>query len=127
MVIYSRSTNTMVILELSVCMERTIVSKHIQKLDRYAQVTQEIQDAKWKVYNFAVEVGVTGMISTSMNTAMTRLGLTGKDKNALFSNIARTTLRCTYILWLQRFSQTFDADWRFCKGNYYRCEGLEDK
>ena len=112
-VLCSYKTKTFVILELTVPQERRIVDEHIKKLDRYADLCEEIKKDHWKTHNFAIEVGMTGMLSTHFGSAMKELGIYNAK---FFSDVATMALRCTYILWLSRFTKEWDPQWDFIDG-----------
>jgi hypothetical protein len=121
-VLYSASSRTMVMLELTVPMDRNIVDAHIKKINRYENLHQEITDLNWETYNFAIEVGASGLISSFFKSAMKQLGLSRSKLRQMYDEVSITTLRCTWLLWQERRVQTWDSSIAFTDGRFYENE-----
>ena len=101
-VLYSNEKKKLVFLELTVPMERYIADRHKTKIDRYTALTDECQLAGWETHNFAIEVGVTGMLSSFFQSAFSRLGTPKHLKARLYEQTARSALYCSYVIFLHR-------------------------
>ena len=66
LLIYSFSTKTCIILELTCCCEENFEQWHEKKFHKYDPLSKSISSNGWKVYLFPIEVGARGYCGTSV-------------------------------------------------------------
>ena len=118
-VLYSESSRTMVMLELTVPLDRGIIDAHIKKINRYEELHQELTDSGWDTRNFAIEVGSSGLIACSFKRALRQLGVPNHVQAPIFKEVAKTALRCTWVLWKERRTPSWDSSIAFTDGRFY--------
>ena len=65
----------------------------------------------WQGYLFTLEVGVKGfVVSSSFYRFSNFLGLSSKESKALRDSLSRQSLRCSYIIWLNRNNKMMDKN-----------------
>ena len=102
MVLWSRSTKQVVLLELTVPWETRIAEAHERKLAKYTQLLEECQQNKWKAVCFPIEVGCRGFPAQSFWRAMGALGLTGAKRKKLAGLVARRAEEASWWVWRKR-------------------------
>ena len=106
-IIYSESTKTVIIIELTVPIEQNLANANIRKKCKYSELVAECENRSWTTHYFPVEVGCRGFYNTSLPKCLAALGIPkGKRKNIL-DHAAKTALRASYIIWLCRSAKGF--------------------
>ena len=62
-VIWSTSTKTVLLIELTCPAEENFANAHAYKMDRYASLVEQIRNAGWSVHYQTIEAGARGFIS----------------------------------------------------------------
>ena len=108
MVVYSESSRTMIVIELTVPFESNISSSHEYKLAKYEGLLKEIHKYGYRTHMFAVEVGARGLATTSLYDLLKRLGLSNRTRARFLKQSAETAERASYWVWLKRN----DKEWK---------------
>ena len=107
-VIYSNTLKRIIILELTCPSEENMSKWHSQKFQKYLALIEQI---KYFGYDFfAVEVGARGYCSTALLTAVHKLGFSAKLQRSLIKESSKTSLTCSFCIWLTRDGVSWDAD-----------------
>ena len=101
-VLYSKSSKRVVILELTCPCEENMASWHSTKIGKYSNLIHTIRNNKWYVDFFAVEVGARGYSSHSLKNAFKNFGLTNKTISGAVKNLGRIAMECLFCIWLHR-------------------------
>ena len=101
-VLYSSSTQTLVMVELTCPCEENFDLQHMKKLDRYDKLKDDCELNGWKVFLFAVEVGARGYVAHSLTSCLKRFGLVGKNLRLAVKEAGDEALRTSFWLWLLR-------------------------
>ena len=108
-VIWSPSSRTCVIAELTVCWEENFHQAHERKRDKkdYVSLINQCKQNGWKTSFFPVEVGARGIVSDSLTVFLKFMGLSRKKARQEADRIGRTSLQASYTLWLSRNQEKF--------------------
>ena len=109
-VIYSNTIKRIIILELTCPCEENMSKWHSEKFQKYLALIEQIKYGGWVVDFFAVEVGARGYCSTSLLTAVHKLGFSPKLQHSLIKESSKTSLTCSFCIWLTRDGVSWDAD-----------------
>ena len=101
-VLFSRKRKTVVILELTVPWESRIDEAHERKRLKYVDLQSQCNENGWKTTCFPIEVGCRGFVSTSLVSALGRLGMRGKDRKAVLRKVGEAAERASNWLWIKR-------------------------
>ena len=109
-VIYSNTLKRIIILELTCPCEENMSKWHSEKFQKYFALIEQIKYGGWVVDFFVVKVGARGYCSTSLLTAVHKLGFSPKLQRSLIKESSKTSLTCSFCIWLTRDSVSWDAD-----------------
>ena len=101
-VLLSRRTKQLAIVELTVPWETRMEEAHERKLTKYQQLVWECKDKGWKAWNFPVEIGCRGFASNSLWRALGRLGISGQNRRTLIAKAGDQAERASSWLWRKR-------------------------
>ena len=101
-VLVSRATKTVVLLELTCPSEERFDEAHRLKIRRYEDLSIDCELAGWKCWNFAVEVGARGYVAKSLQSCLARLGFKFRNAQSIVRECGDTSLRSSFWLWLSR-------------------------
>jgi hypothetical protein len=101
-VLMSRTTKQLVILELTVSWEERMEEAYERKRAKYQPLLDECQQRGWKTWNFPVEVGSRGFAGQSLWRAFSRLGVTGATRRKAITDICRQGEAASQWLWQKR-------------------------
>lgn len=101
-VLWSRATKQVVLLELTVPWEERIEEAHERKLGKYQPLTQQCQQVGWRAWNLPVEVGCRGFPGQSLWSALSRLGIKGPSRRRLMANITKRGETASRWVWQKR-------------------------
>ena len=104
-VLWSRSSRQVILLELTVPLETRLEEAHERKLTKYDQLVTDIQNKNWKVWYFPVEVGCRGFVAQSLWRALGFLGLTGPGRRNLVGKVERQAETASGWIWRKRDEQ----------------------
>ena len=106
-VLCSRSRKVVFWLDLTVCLEDRFSASNQRKQQRYAELARQGELSGWRVYSYAVEVGVRGFISSSFRSCLKALVFKWNKIKALARTCSRVAVRSSYLLWVKRNQVTF--------------------
>ena len=90
-VIWSVSSKTVIMIELTCPSEAASVRKH----NRYEDLVQNIRLQEWNLVLMTVEVGARGYVATSMLRCLHRLGFSHREVRQLRKPFAQVEARCS--------------------------------
>ena len=112
-IIYSKTIKRIIWWELTCPSEERISESHELKLDRYANLQVDCQNAGWSCYNMAIEVGARGVVAESLRSAAISIGIRGRSLKKLVREGGQEALHCSkWIYWL---SERKEWDMRVCR------------
>ena len=109
LVIWSQSTKSCVVAELTVCWEENFQQAHERKEGKrdYVDLISRGRQNGWNISYFPVEVGARGVLSDSLSLFLRFMGLPRRKATQTADLVGRTSLQATYTLWLSRDQQKF--------------------
>ena len=81
--LWSRSSRQVILVELTVPWETRLEEAHERKMGKYQELVAEIQENNWRTWYFPVEVGCRGFVSQTFWRAMGSIGLMGSPRRSL--------------------------------------------
>ncbi len=100
-VLWSKLTREVILMELTVCAEEGIDAAQLRKESKYTGLLEEINAAKrWKAQLFTLEIGARGLVSSRAYNTFTKLGLTGSQAKMLCKDLSTVAARCSYAIYL---------------------------
>ena len=108
-VLYSKTSKRVILLELTCPCEENMVSWHTKKITKYSGLVHAIRTNKWFVDFFAVEVGARGYPSNSLKSSFRKLGLPNKTINGAVKQLGRISMECSFYIWMHRNSKEWTA------------------
>ena len=109
LVIWSQSTRTCVIAELTVCWEENFHQAHERKEGKKdcVDLIRMGRQNGWKISYFPVEVGARVVLSESLGVFLRFMGLSRRKALQAADLVGRTSLQASYTLWLARNQEKF--------------------
>jgi hypothetical protein len=104
-VIWSRMTRKVVILELTCCAEEGIRAAQLRKQVRYHELVENINANNWNAELLTIEIGARGLIGHDTFRAFVRLGLTPQSATTLCKTLSVVVARCSYAICLAQDSK----------------------
>ena len=101
-VLWSKQYRQVVWVELTVSWETRLQESHERKRAKYQPLADEVREKGWKVWNLPVEVGCRGFTGQSLCQAMGILGIVGRARRDLISNICNKAEEASSWLWRKR-------------------------
>lgn len=98
-VIYSRKTKRVLILELTSPMEQNFATRHDFKVKKYEELLAKCRDNGWRPEFMAFEVGARGFLAKSTSVLLSSFNLSSAD---IRFELGSTALRCSYAIFIQR-------------------------
>ena len=111
-VIVSKDTKTVIMVELTSPMEENVEKRNSDKKKKYDDLVFQCKNRNWNAHLMCVEVGARGFLANSINYMVRRLGINTKEARKMKSEISLTALRCSYAIYLQRKAKSF-VKWDF--------------
>lgn len=102
MVLTSRSTKTILVVELTVPWEDRLSISHQQKSAKYQDLIDEALLKGWHAIMFPIEVGCRGFPATSVRYFFQKLGLEAKHVKKALKEIGQVAETSSRWLWLRR-------------------------
>ena len=109
MVLFSRSSKTIVLLELTVPLEDNVHLAHDRKTTKYSALVTACEENGFKMHMFALEVGCLGYCPHSFLHCFEALGLPKSAARQVRSEASKTALRSSYVLFLRRGMPTWEC------------------
>ena len=108
MYIASRSTKVAIFIELTCPNDENIRIRCKEKNNKYAELAITQKDG-WKIHILTVVVGSKGFINKdSFSNLAVKLGLDNKNRNLLKCSLSKMSLRCSYVIWINRYNKIMD-------------------
>ena len=101
-VILSRSTKTVIMLELTVPLEDRSHLAYDRKSSKYSALVTACEESGFKAHLFPIEVGCLGYSPHSLLHCLEALGLPKSTARQLRTECSRVARRCSYIIFLRR-------------------------
>ena len=98
----SRATKRVVLIELTVPWEERIEEAHERKKAKYQPMLDECRQRGWKTWNLPVEVGSRGFAGQSVWRAFGVLGITGMTGRRVIEDVCRQAESASQWLWQKR-------------------------
>jgi len=98
--IFSKQSRRVILIELTCPGEESIPAKHIEKEARYMQLSEQIQQRGWHAQTFAVEAGARGFVARSMNICLRKLGFNPSQASRTCKSVSLTVAKCSHTIWL---------------------------
>ena len=108
-VLFSKSSCRVCMLELTCPSEENFAIRHEAKLDRYADLAEKCRLAGWKPDVYAVEVGARGYAAKSLQRCLSKLGLGNADSRSVARAASDTALRTSFWIWIRRENEEWGA------------------
>ena len=110
-VMYSKLTKRVVIIELTNGCEENFQGWHEKKRRSYSKdLIPDMKKNGWKVDFFPVEVGARGYCSSSVRKCFLNLGFPKKILKDALLKIGRTSLECSFHIWLCRETAQWEIE-----------------
>ena len=119
LLVFNRERRALVTLELTVPAELNFSKSHEYKLDRYAELVDEVRPAlpNWEIRLVCVEVGCRGLHRDSLSSAVKSLAdvdlltrPTKSDINDLAVRTSSLALKGSFLIWQTRRSAEWPDD-----------------
>ena len=101
-VLWSRSTKQVALIELTVPWEARMEDAHQRKLAKYEDLLSNCQQNGWRAWNMPVEVGCRGFAAQSLWRALGTVGITGASRRKTVNQINRKAEDASQWLWRKR-------------------------
>ena len=101
-IIWSLSSKTVFLIELSCPSEEGIIAANIRKNARYIQLAKRISSKKWNCTIIPFEVGARGFVAKSMYTMLRKIGFAPRIASKLCKTCSLTAAFCSYSIWNHR-------------------------
>jgi hypothetical protein len=106
-VLWSRNSRQVIILELTVPWEERIEEANERKRIKYQQLVQDCRENGWKTWCLPIEVGCRGFAGQSLWSALRQLGITGIDRKKAIGEACEEAEKASRWVWIKR-----DESWR---------------
>ena len=117
--LWSTSTKTVLMFELTCPAEENFIKANVRKMDRYAPLCEQIRNAGWTPVLRTIEAGARGFVSHRFQKAFRELGLTSKETSTACKDISSVTARCSYGIWLMRKTAIWNASRELVVPNHF--------
>ena len=107
--IISRSSRNILLLELTVPWEENSETAHEMKTAKYQELCEEIRSNGWKVTYTAIEVGCRGFSSHTLWSAMKVLGIRGRERRGMITEVDKRTMESSNWIWMMRDDKQWQA------------------
>ena len=104
-VIWSKKTKQVVLVELTVPWEERMEEAHEKKKAKYQPLLEDCQDRGWRTWNLPVEVGCRGFVGQSLWRCLGTLGIKGKSRGTATSGIGEEAEAASRWIWYKRDEQ----------------------
>ena len=104
-VMWSRSTRNLIIIELTVPWEERIEEANERKREKYQDLVDECKEKGWKTWCWPIEVGSRGFAGQSMWRMLKNLGIVENQRKRLVHKTTKAAERASRWLWLRKEEQ----------------------
>ena len=105
--LFSRSTKKVIIIELTCPCEENMSQWHEEKLQEYYPLCCSVRSDGWSVYFYAIEVGILVFWAESVRSCLRSLGFNNKLCRKTFQTLSSVSLRCSFEIWLCQNSKSW--------------------
>ena len=116
--IFSKSTKTVIIVELTCPCEENMEEWHKVKFDKYDSLACAIRSNGWSTYLFPIEVGARGYCSLTVKSCFLRLGLSNKLVRSTLKSLSLISIKTSFQIWLSRDNKDWSNPEISCPGPY---------
>ena len=99
-IIWSERTKVVIWAELTCPAEENIRSAQVRKQQRYMDLAAQVREAGWTLHDLTVEAGARGCVADTFRRFLKKIGLSSRETRELLKDIAFTTARCSYAIYL---------------------------
>jgi hypothetical protein len=104
-IIWSRMSRNVVLLELTCCAEEGVKAAQLRKEVRYHELVESIGCSGWNAKLLTLEVGARGLIGNSTFRAFEKLGFASQAASTLCKTLSAVVARCSYAICLAQDSR----------------------
>ena len=101
-VIYSESTNKIIMVELTVPYENRMEQAHVYKEEKYQDLRKELERQGYSAYILPVEIGARGFSGVSAYSLLSKLSITGRKRTSALKTLNETAENCSRWIWTRR-------------------------
>nr|XP_061825268.1 uncharacterized protein LOC133612115 [Nerophis lumbriciformis] len=101
-VLWSTSTKTVIMVELTVPWEEGMEAAFERKRDEYLELASECAQAGWRPFTYPVEVGCRGYTGASTQRLLKSLGIKGSNLKKALKALGEEAEQGSFWLWLRR-------------------------
>jgi zinc-binding in reverse transcriptase len=106
-VIWSRMSRKVVLLELTCCAEEGVSAAKLRKEVRYQTLVDNINSSGWRAELLTLEVGARGLIRNDTWRSFVKLGFTSQGATTLCKTLSVVVARCSYAVYLAHTNQSW--------------------
>jgi len=106
-VLFSKATKTVIILELTCPCEENMEEWHRVKFNKYEPLSEAIKCNGWAVHLFPIEIGARGYCALTLRSCFLRLGLPYKLVRATIKSLSLIAIKASFQIWLSRENKTW--------------------
>ena len=118
-VVWSACTKTVILGELTCPAEENFDNANARKMDRYAELCEQIRLAGWTVHLRTFEAGARGFVSNRTSRFLRELGLSSTEARQACKDISLVTARCSYGIYLLRKAPLWNASRELVVPNHF--------
>lgn len=108
-VLWSTSSKIVIMIELTCPAEENFDDAKARKEKRYSKLCDAINEAGWTVFLRTVESGARGFVGHRFRKVFREIGFSASETTRACKHISTVTSRCSYGIWLQRKSKTWNS------------------
>jgi hypothetical protein len=107
-VIWSKESKRVIIIELTVPAEESITDAHHRKLLKYEPLLAMCLSQSWQAVLLPIEVGCKGFVGFSLTKCCKKLGLSKLLVSRISKLLSRVALPCSYLIFLSRNNRAWN-------------------
>lgn len=104
-VLWSRKTKQVMLIELTVPWESRMAEAHERKLAKYQPLIEECIRKGWRAQNLPVEVGSRGFPANSLWRTLGAIGILGSARKSLLSRVSKRAEDASSWIWRKRLEK----------------------
>ena len=111
-IIFSRATHRVLLVELTCPAEEGIEAARVYKEGRYAPLLAAINkntESPWAASLLTIEAGARGFVAHSTHKFLRKVGVCPRSARAVCKDISLIVARCSYAIFLSRDAQNWDS------------------
>jgi len=98
-VLYSDSSKTVILVELTCPAEENIADARLRKEIKYSDLRDQIQDNGWSCHLLTIEVGARGFVSSSVLRFFRKIGFSNVATRQLGRKVSLCAARCSFAIY----------------------------